>query len=74
MAVARDGDASDDSSKEEPREYLKPGGVKKVSNAVVSGRGVGAMSYDPQVAHLPECSAVAVQIAVRISCRAAPML
>ena len=39
---------SDEGSKEEPREYLAPGGVKKFSNAVVSGRMVGSMSYDPK--------------------------
>eukprot|EP00277_Geminigera_cryophila_P005537 CAMPEP_0179429466 /NCGR_PEP_ID=MMETSP0799-20121207/14830_1 /TAXON_ID=46947 /ORGANISM="Geminigera cryophila, Strain CCMP2564" /LENGTH=123 /DNA_ID=CAMNT_0021205373 /DNA_START=116 /DNA_END=487 /DNA_ORIENTATION=- len=28
--------------------YQAPGGVKKISNSIVSGRSVGAMSYDPQ--------------------------
>ena len=30
-------------------EHKMPGGVRKISNGTVSGRGVGAMSYDPQV-------------------------
>jgi hypothetical protein len=30
-------------------QYQKPGGVKKISNSVVSGRSTGSMSYDPQV-------------------------
>lgn len=29
-------------------EYLAPGGVKKISNSVVSGRATGGQSYDPQ--------------------------
>lgn len=33
--------------------YQAPGGVKKISNSVVSGRSVGAMSYDPQVLFYP---------------------
>lgn len=32
--------------------YQTPGGVKKISNSIVSGRSVGAMSYDPQVSLL----------------------
>jgi len=33
--------------------YQAPGGVKKISNSIVSGRSVGAMSYDPQVLFYP---------------------
>jgi hypothetical protein len=35
--------------KQEDDQYQKPGGVKKISNSVVSGRSTGSMSYDPQV-------------------------
>ena len=43
----------DKGGKEDTNEYLAPGGVKKVSNSVVSGRSVGGMSYNPQARLLP---------------------
>ena len=45
----------DKGGKGEADEYQAPGGVKKISNSVVSGRGAGAMSYNPQVC--PPCNA-----------------
>ena len=43
----------DKGGKGEADEYQAPGGVKKISNSVVSGRGAGAMSYNPQVCPPP---------------------